>query len=404
MTVMKHVALTFPLAVPHYALVMDGLTSYAKKHTDWIFTVCPTMSSGFPETLTMTLDSLRGWPGDGVIAVVHNEHEVEAAAELDIPIVNLSGSLRSPSLPRVMVDNRAIGRMAAQHLLGRGLSNFAYYGVRGVWYGEERREGFRERLLEAGVERCDILDTSPRTDPARPWTDLMQELDDWLVALPRPVGIFAVHDYRARLLIDQCHRRGYQMPKDVAVVGADNDTILCEFSRPSLTSVRRSGRVVGYEAAALLDRLMHGEPPPDADILIPPDGVAQRGSTDMLAIDDPLILEAVQYVLHNISRPFGVELLLERANISRRSFEKRFKHELDCTPHDFICRKRAERAQTLLRNEKRLSIGQVAKESGFKGVRHFRGVFRRLVGHSPREYRELHGESGEKASIDNSQQ
>jgi len=222
--------------------------------------------------------------------------------------------------------------------------------------------------------------------------------------LPRPIGIFAVHDYRARLLIDQCHRRGYQMPKDVAVIGADDDTILCEFSRPSLTSVRRSGRVVGYEAAALLDRLMRGEPVPEADILIPPDGVAQRGSTDMLAIDDPLILEAVQYVLHNISRPFSVEILLERAKICRRSFEKRFKQELDCTPHDFICRKRTERAQMLLRNEKRLSIGQVAKESGFNGVRHFRGVFRRLVGHSPREYRELYGESGEKSSIDSSQQ
>jgi LacI family transcriptional regulator len=382
----KHVALAFPLAVPHLALFMDGVVSYARQSADWTFTVSPASFSGFPETFTMAVESLANWSGDGAITVITSRSKAACAAKLGIPVINLSGTLRESPIPRIMVDHHAIGVLAAEHLIGRGLKNFAYYGVKDPWYARLRHEGFVRRVSAAG-RSCSVFEAKSRRSVRQPLDHETGALSRWLKSLETPVGLFAVHDYRARLAMEECRRAGLVIPHDVAIVGVDNDPVICEFSQPSLTSISRSGRQLGYEAAALLDRLMAGESPPSGDTLIEPDGVVARESTDTLAVDDPYVSTAMRFVHDHLEEVFGVERLVKVAAVSRRRLEKGFRQSLGQTPHDFICQTRINRAKELLSAEGRVLMRDAAAACGFPDVRRFRVVFQRLTGTSPTAFR-----------------
>lgn len=385
----RQVALAFPLAVPHLALFMRGVTDYAREHGDWTFIASPVGTGGFPETLDMSLQSLKGWPGDGVITVITTKAQTQAARGLHIPVLNLAGTLRDTGLPRVMVDHKAIGRLAAEHLLECGLRRFAYLGVKNVWYSQLRGEGFTERVAQAGGQFL-VHEVPRRVDPKQPWYLGLQEIDRWLRTLRPPVGVLAVHDYRARLLIDECRQLGLDVPNDVALIGVDNDETICEFCRPPLSSVSRSGRRVGYEAARLLDRLMAGKPLPARDILIPPDGVVRRRSTDMVAFDDPHVAACVRYARGHVAGVFGVERLIKLVPISRRLLEKRFRRCTGHTPYDYLCQLRTQRAKELLTGGKKMEMHEIATACGFPDTQRLRLVFRRLTGVTPTAYRRQH--------------
>ncbi|NLE36611.1 MAG: substrate-binding domain-containing protein [Pirellulaceae bacterium] len=382
----KNVAIAFPLAVPHLALFMRGVTDYARANASWTFTVSPTIVGPFPETLAMPLRCLRDWPGDGVIGVITNDQDAEDAANLRIPVVNLAAATRVSRQPRVTVDHRAIGQMAAEHLLDCGLRRFVYLGIKDVWYSELRRDGFAERIAEAGG-LLQVYETPLRNNPNSSWQSGLEEIRHCLENIFPPVGIFAVHDYRARLLVDECFRMGFAVPNDVAILGVDNDEIVCEFCQPSLSSVSRNGYQVGYEAAALLDRLMDGQKPPNHDLWIPPDGVVKRESTDLIAVHDPHVATAVRFIQDHIEEPFGVEKLLQLLPVSRRRFENLFKEYLGRTPYEYLCHVRVKRAKEILAGTEHLGIGEVARRSGFPNSQRFRLVFTRLVGKTPTAYR-----------------
>jgi len=174
-------------------------------------------------------------------------------------VVCISGNVRDCGLPRVMVDQHAVGRLAAEHLLNLGLRRLAFYGLHGPWYSRERYGGFLERSREAGVP-CEVLETPPNLSHRATLQQRRDPVNRWLKTLQLPVGILAVHDYRARVLADQCMLLGLRVPHDVAILGVDNDLTACEFSNLSLSSVSTSAWQIGIEAAKLLDGLMDGRP------------------------------------------------------------------------------------------------------------------------------------------------
>lgn len=385
----KRVALAFPVAVPWMALCMQGIVDYARQHGGWNLLTSPSTFTGTHE-LALTADCLHGWSGDGVIAAISDHDEARSAERLDIPVVNLAATVHDLPFPRVMVDHYAIGRMAAEHLLQRGFQSLGVYGFEGPWYSAERQRGFEERAAEAGIP-CEVLLQPTPTDTKMSWQERFAFLDTWLTSLTIPIGIFAVHDYRARILIDECNSLGLKVPQDVAVIGTDNDTTVCEHCHPALSSVARNPWENGYQAAAMLDVLMGGKTLERTEIVLPPEGVVQRGSTDTVAVLDPHVRTVVYFMRAHFQEPLDMDRLSELVPISRRLLEKRFLESLECTLHEYLCRLRVEQAQKLLLDPRRMKIHTVAKACGFSNQDHMRLVFLRIVGMTPKVYRDTAG-------------
>ncbi len=282
---------------------------------------------------------VRSW-GSGV------ERDALAARGLGIPVVNLSGAVRNAHLHRVMVNQCAVGRLAAEHLLERGLRRLAYCGPPGPWYSQQRGAGFSQRAKEAGVP-CEIFEIASPMRVYIPWHRQVAPLHRWLQRLERPVGLMGVNDHMARVIVNECQRLGLVVPHEVAVIGCDNDTVVCECCRPTISSVLRSARRVGFDAAALLDHLMAGKDPPLHDILVPPDGVVSRQSTDTMYVDDPQVVAAVRFMHDHLGEKFGVAEVLRHVNISRRELQLRFRRLLGRSPRDYLRGLRIESAQAL---------------------------------------------------------
>jgi len=374
----KKVALMFPVARMHEGQFVRGVIDYVSEHETWTF-------HANPEMFAMSLKTLDGWPGHGVLAPLRTKAQLQGAKALEVPVVNMAGTLRYTGLPRVMVDQEAVGRLAAEHLLQRGFRRFAYFGQENTWYSRQRQEGFIDRITRAGGE-CSVLEAPRSLGTGHPWHHWVGLLQEWLETLKPPMGLMAVHDYRARMVLDACLRLGLRVPGDVALVGVDNEPIACEFSEVPLSSVARNSRWEGYQAASLLDRLMAGKQPPKHDILIPPEGVVARRSTDTEAIEDPHVA-AARFIREHIDEAFGIDALAKHTSVSRRYLHYHFNRCLGCTPHQYINRARVARAKQLLAEPKKLQLREIAHACGFSEPRRLRLVFQRITGATPAEFR-----------------
>jgi LacI family transcriptional regulator len=390
---MKQIALIYPYSVHWMGDFFLGVVNYAKEHGDWTFLTSPPTLSGTGEH-ALTLHNLQGWPGDGIITAITNQSQVKVAKKLRIPLVNLSGALRHQQFPTVAVDHYAIGRIAADHLLNCGFRRLAYYGIKKLYYSQQRRQGFEDRAAENGVP-VDVFNELRPLTPRTTWQQRISGLVPWLRTLQPPIGLFAVHDYRARLVIDECKHLGLEVPHDVAVLGVDNDPTVCECCRPTLSSISRNGSHQGYEAARLLDQLMADKSVGNTSILIPPVGVERRRSTDTITVENPHVTTVIRHMYEHLSESFGIKRLVRLVSVSRRNLEKQFRRHLHCTPYEYLNWLRVEKAKQLLQGKKKFKIKEIATLCGFPHPTQFRIVFKRLTGQSPRQYATLPGEKEE---------
>jgi LacI family transcriptional regulator len=381
----RRVAIAYPLAIPHMTLLVRGMLAYADQHGGWSLTTSPPALIGAGEA-AITLQGLRGWSGDGLFTAILSAADIRAARRLRVPLVNGASTMADTAgIPRVRPDHYAMGRLAAEHLLGRGLRRLAYYGLQGFWFSELRRQGFTECAAQAGAT-CDVLEEPRNLGPGANWEKRLRLLARWLKSLQPPVGVLAVQDYRARAVIEECERLGLRIPHDVAVIGMENDPTLCDFCRPTLSSVSRDSWQLGFETATVLGRLMDGQQVPE-EVVVAPEGVAARQSTDTIAVDDPDVAAAVHFIHDHLSETFHVGRLLEVVSISRRQLESRFARAFGCTPHDYLCQRRVERAKQLLTGAGRVKLHNVVTACGFSSVDRLRLVFKRVTGMTPIEYR-----------------
>ena len=384
------VAVIYPASVPWMAECLRGIKCYADGVGGWqLVTSPPSLRSAGEEDLH--LPALKAWQGDGVIACLTSRSEERMAARLPMPVVNLSGwSSPGAGVPRVNADHAAIGRLAADHLLSLGLRSFGYYGIKGPWFSEAREQGFVSRLAEAGFP-CAVFRQVSSGEKALPWHRRHAELGRWLSALPKPAGLLAVHDYRARVVVELCARQGISIPEEVAVLGVDNDPTTCDYCVPSLSSVSRDPFACGVAAATVLQGLMRGRPAPESDTLVTPAGVVQRRSTDRFYDDDPVIRRVAHYVHAHACETFSVAELSKRLRLSRRLLELRFRERLGMTPLAYLHLKRVGRAKALLLDpSSHVSLGEVAAACGFGSLRAFREAFRALTGQTPATFRTRH--------------
>ncbi len=378
------VAVAVPQGPPFLERLLRGIADFARPAGGWTVT-------RLPEAMGTSIQWLRHWHGDGAFAFISARADARVARKLPFPVVNLSSVLPYLGIPTVAVDHVRVGELVARHLLDRQFRRFGYYGAAGIWYSQLRRDSFRRAVTQPGGE-CAVLEAQPGMG-TRTWRDQQRQLERWLSSLQPPIGIMACSDPRAGMVLDTCRGLGLRVPDDVAVVGVDNDPIFSESYEPPLTSVSRNDQEVGRTAAALLDQLIAGAATPDGPIFVPPDGIAERRSTQTVAVEDPDIAHAVRFISAHLHERFGVDELLRELALSRRSLEYKFRTCLGASPYEYINQVRVDAAKRLLANSSTMKLAAVATACGFADVRRFRIVFRRLVGMTPAAYRRSSVES-----------
>jgi LacI family transcriptional regulator len=375
----RHVALMLPLGWESAEPIRRGVARYARERGGWTLAQAPEWWHSGPR-------ALLHWRGNGALAELRTEREARLAAQAPYPVVNLLSTLPPGGPPRVVTDNRAVGRLGAKHFLERGFVRCVFYGLPRCHYAAERLAGFRECLEQAGAACAFFPAPGLRASMAQ-WQRHRERLDAFLRALTPPVAVMACDDMRARLVIEACTRLGRPVPEAVAVLGVDNLPVTCEFCVPPLSSVQRDIEQEGYAAARLLDELMAGRRAAAGDRLIAPVGVVARRSTETLALEDAEARRAVEFMRANLARPFGMAELAAEAGISRRWLESRFREALGVTLHQYLCRLRVDAAKRLLTLEPRAQLQQIAARCGFADARRLRLVFERVAGMTPRAYR-----------------
>jgi LacI family transcriptional regulator len=327
---------------------------------------------------------LPGWEGDGIIARVDSPRIAAALRRTGLPVVDVSAERDASEFPRVSVDNAAVARLAAEHLVARGFRRFAYFGDAQFLWSRERGREFRRRLGEAG-RPC--VEFAVRSRGVRAGSDAeIRAMAEWLADQPRPLGVFACYDGRARHVLEACQLRGWAVPDEIAVLGVDNDEVLCELCSPPLTSVQPNARRTGFEAAELLSRMMRGEKPGRMTRRVEPVRVVERQSTDTVAVADAKVAAAVRFIREHVGDGIDVGDVLRAVPMSRTLLERKFQAALGRSPHREILQQRIARARHLLA-ESEVSIAVVAELAGFGDASYLSVVFRRETGESPRSYR-----------------
>ena len=342
---------------------------------------------------------LASWHGQGIIANFDDRRVAAALAKTDVPIVGVGGGSGwydpASGIPYLFTDNAAIGRLGAQHLLGCGVPSLAFYGYppsRTSGWSRERADAFRA-TVEAAGRPCHVF--TGRHGNARRWESLQQELMAWLNLLPKPVGLMACSDPRARHVLEACQRLGLSVPGDVAVLGVDNDQLICELTRPPLSSIDQSARRIGFEAAAILDRMMavgRGEAAASAGVptkvVVPPIGVVTRVSTDTLASNDTAVVAMLRAVRASPWQKPRVASIAEAHGLSPAMLEYRFHNAVGRSIHAEFVRYRMQRLRKLVA-ETDLPLKTIAVQAGFPSLQYMTTFVRRHTGTTPARLRAM---------------
>jgi len=363
--------------------VIRGISDYSQDHGHWNLLIDPhdhEQRSALPDL----------WTGDGVIARLSSRMQIDQIRERRVPTINVDTVFEGlDGVVDVITDDHARAQMAFSHLRDRGFEQFAYFAPPSRQYSDKRGKEFIAVVREAGFE-CREYRPGYRAGRKIGWTEQQRRVSRWLHSLPSPVAVLSVDAYRGRQLAEICHLSDIRVPDQVAILAGDTDDLMCEVSTPPLSSIAVAGKRIGYEAAATLDRMMRGEAPPQGQIMIPPQGVVRRQSTDILAIDDEAVVLALRFIQTHAFRDIVVKDILREVPISRRSLEIQFQHYLGRSPAEEIRRVRLDKGCELLARTD-LSIGEIASACGFANATRFGVAFRKRFGQTPLGYRkQLH--------------
>jgi LacI family transcriptional regulator len=327
---------------------------------------------------------------DGVIADMDDPRIPKRLVGLEIPAVGV-GAIREDcpwelDISTVSTNNQRIAVLAASHLLERNLRSFAYCGVASrtidPWNGQ-RRAAFVSHLKSAGYG-CSVY--KGRESASHSWEQLQGRLADWLSDLTKPLGLMAANDARARHVLEACRRLGLSVPEDVAVIGVDNDELICNLAYPPLTSIVQGTEEIGHRAAELLDRLMNRRVRKATHLLVDPVGVITRESTDLVATEDVVASTSLAFIRQHACQGIQVADVARAADVSRSTLDARFRRVVGRSVHDEIQRIQLSAAQQLLTTTN-LPVEEVAQRAGFSSAQYMNAVFQRLLGQSPGRYR-----------------
>lgn len=371
------VAMDIEEPYPHHQDVFAGIQRYAHEHPHWVCTIDqhPTYAPRQRKSVASRYDGVisRSWP------------ELHARLnKLGVPLVNVMYTTHTPGLSGVYHDPAALGQMAADHLVTRGFTRIGYMYDPNTRYTAAMRDAFRKRVLEEERAYSEVALVGEDAKDLRFYTRLENILNRWIESLKPPVALCFQTPFVARLAIQICQEKGLHVPQDVSILTDQNLKSVVEIP-PQISSIDSNYEKVGYEAAAMLDRMMDGQEPGEV-IYVPPRGVLARESTDYYAVDDPLVAQALRYISANLSRKLRVEDIAYELAVSVSSLQKRFAKALGRGAGEEVLRLRLSTVKVMLA-EPEHTVESIALATGFANAAVLSRAFKREIGITPGEYR-----------------
>ena len=367
--------------------VLRGIARYAHTNGPWsCFTQERELHSGIPEWL-------RTWKGDGIIARIEDQRTARALLKLGYPVVDVLGNARFPRIPFFDTDAKAVARLAGDFFMHAGFHHYAYCGYKGIPFSDRREAMFGQYLADHGHE---LSVFSPRTSlRGRTHIQAIEQsglgaeaaIAAWLRKQPRPLALFACNDIRAQQVLNACREHKIRVPEEVAVMGVDNDDVLCSLCEPQLSSIEPDTDRLGYEAAALLDQMMEGADLATNLVQIPPARIVERASTDVVAIEDPITVSAVRFIRDHVGEGIAVKDVMAHVKRSRTDLEQRFRLWLKGSVRSEILRRRMDRVCALLQ-QTNLGLEEIARRAGYSSAAHLCRLFQNHFKQSPTEFRQ----------------
>ncbi|MFS2218725.1 XylR family transcriptional regulator [Telluria sp. Tellsp104] len=363
--------------------VIGGIAGYlSSRRTSWELFI--------EDDFRLRLSSLARWQGDGIIAHFDDPAVAAALADSPVPVVAVGGSYANEAdypanVPYVATDNFKLVNLAYTHLIDVGLRRFALFslpdGTKHTW-ALEREKAFRF-LMQRDKFDVEIL----RGEGARSWEEDVAQQVRWLQSLPKPIGIIAATDARARQLLQACQFANIAVPEQVAIIGIDNDPLARMLSCIPLSSVIQGSNEIGRTAARMLHQLLEGTYLECSRILVPPAGINVLASSSHQPVKNPRVMRARHFIRQYACQGIKGDQVADYVGVSRSTLETYFQQELACSVHDEILRFKLDAATALLA-EGDCSVAEVAQRCGFTSMQYLFAVFKRELGCSPREYQQ----------------
>jgi LacI family transcriptional regulator len=364
--------------------LLYGINQYSNLHGPWL---CYMEPEFYRLGKLKPQKWFKGLNADGVMAHTWDSDLFETILNLDIPAV-IHGPMEKPirhAYP-LLTDEAGTGRMAAEYFMERGFRNFAYCGFDIIW-SQQKGDGFKQRLAEAGFQA--YIYHQPAAKNLRKPAKEQIIIANWLTPLLKPLALMACNDDRAVDVLAACKIAKLKVPEDVAILGVDNDKLLCNFSYPQLSSIVLGTERAGYAAAKVLDKVMKGEKisKNEREVTILPLYVITRQSTDTVAIEDKVVAEAISFIRRNPRKLIQVGDVARAVDLSRRSLEQHFRRALNRSIHEEIKYARVNQMADMLIGTN-LSVSQITKLLGYHNATgYIYRYFKQLKGMSPLEYR-----------------
>jgi LacI family transcriptional regulator len=359
--------------------IITGVWRYAREQGSWLLDLDPTEAD---ESTAIP----AGMKVRGIIALVHTREFAKKLRAYGVPVVNVSGTvLKGVTFPRVTSDARAVVRVAAEHLHNRGFTSLAFCGEPHRQFIDHWAEAYLDVMSEMKTPPLVYTPSAKLSPHAKP-ASRQRDLQRWLQGLGKPVGVIGWDTEMCRHLAMACTVSGIAVPDEVAIISLESEDLLGRVVHPPLSGVDIPVERIGYEAARLLDMLLRGRGKKVEDIVIPPLGVVTRQSTDVFAVEDPKLKQALRFIRDHAQEGITVCDVLRTVPVARRTMERRFNELLGHSPSEEIRKTKLEKVRELLLTTE-LPIPDIAEAAGFNYVEHMISLFKKRHGVTPSKYR-----------------